>query len=205
MMIDRVFNAVSQPGTGFTEIGWLLVSEFGLGCAGHVLTRIIDYCDSLLADKFTQLINVRILEHSSKLDLVSFESPAFYDKLERARAQATDRIDMLSGMGRLGQQFVTLVSLSTGILLFSPWLLVLLVACLIPAFLGESHFAFLGYSLSRRLTPEQRQMDYFRLGTSKETAKELKVFGLANYFIEGYKRLADRAYQAHRLLSSKRL
>ena len=186
LIIDRVVNAVSQPGTGFTEIGWLLVSEFGLGCAGHVLTRIIDYCDSLLADKFTQLINVRILEHSSKLDLVSFESPAFYDKLERARAQATDRIDMLSGMGRLGQQFVTLVSLSTGILLFSPWLLVLLVACLIPAFLGESHFAFLGYSLSRRLTPEQRQMDYFRLlGSSKETAKELKVFGLANYFIEG--------------------
>ena len=70
--------------------------------------------------------------------------------------QATDRIDMLSGMGRLGQQFVTLVSLSTGILLFSPWLLVLLVACLIPAFLGESHFAFLGYSLSRRLTPETK-------------------------------------------------
>jgi ATP-binding cassette subfamily B protein len=88
-----------------------------------------------------------------------------------------------------------LVSLSTGILLFSPWLLVLLVACLIPAFLGESHFAFLGYSLSRRLTPEQRQMDYFRLlGSSKEAAKELKVFGLANY-----------AYQEHRLLSKKRL
>ena len=206
LIIDRVVNAVSQPGTGFAEIGWLLVSEFGLGCAGHVLTRIIDYCDSLLADKFTQLINVRILEHSSKLDLVSFESPAFYDKLERARAQATDRIDMLSGMGRLGQQFVTLVSLSTGILLFSPWLLVLLVACLIPAFLGESHFAFLGYSLSRRLTPEQRQMDYFRLlGSSKETAKELKVFGLANYFIEGYKGLSNRAYREQRLLSTKRL
>jgi hypothetical protein len=84
LIIDRVVHAVSQPGTDFAEIGWLLVSEFGLGCAGHVLTRIIDYCDSLLADKFTQLINVRILEHSSKLDLVSFESPAFYDKLERA-------------------------------------------------------------------------------------------------------------------------
>ena len=206
LIIDRVVQAISQPGNAFTEIGWLLASEFGLACAGHMLTRIIDYFDSLLADKFTQLINVRILEHSSKLDLVSFESPAFYDKLERARAQATDRIDMLSGMGRLGQQFVTLVSLSTGILLFSPWLLVLLVACLIPAFLGESHFAFLGYSLSRRLTPDQRQMDYFRLlGSSKETAKELKVFGLANYFIEGYKGLSNRAYQEHRLLSRKRL
>jgi ATP-binding cassette subfamily B protein len=206
LIIDRVVNAVSQRNTAFLEIAWLLVLEFGLACAGNVLARIIDYCDGLLADKFTKQINVRVLEHSSKLDLVSFESPAFYDKLERARAQATDRIEMLSGIGCLGQQFVTLVSLSTGILLFSPWLLVLLVACLIPAFLGESHFAFLGYSLSRRLTPGQRQMDYFRLlGTSKETAKELKVFGLAKYFIEGYKRLADSAYQAHRLLSSKRL
>ena len=123
LIIDRVVNAVSQGSMAFAEIGWLLLSEFGLACAGNVLTRIIDYCDSLLTDKFTKQINVRVLEHSSKLDLVAFESPTFYDKLERARAQATDRIDMLSGMGRLGQQLVTLVSLSTGILLVSPWLL----------------------------------------------------------------------------------
>ena len=75
LIIDRVVNAVSQNGSGFAEIGWLVISEFALACAGHVFTRIIDYCDSLLADKFTQQINVRILGHSSKLDLVSFESP----------------------------------------------------------------------------------------------------------------------------------
>lgn len=205
LIIDQVVQ-VTRTHSGSIHIWWLLTAEFGLVCGGIMLTRAIDYCDSLLTDLFTKQINIRVLEHASKLDLLAFENPTFYDKLERARSQATDRVDMLSGIGRLSQQGLTLISLSTGVLLFSPWLLVLLVACVIPAFLGESHFAFLGYSLSRRLTAEQRQMDYLRLlGTSKETAKELKIFGLSRYFIQSYGRMADHVYSAHRSLARKRL
>jgi len=69
--------------------------------------------------------------------------------------------------------------LAAGILFFSPWILVALVACVVPAFLGETHFAFMGYSLNFRQTPAKREMEYLRvLGGSKESAKELKLFGL---------------------------
>ena len=77
-------------------------------------------------------------------------------------------------------------------MLFSPWLLLVLIVCVIPAFLGESHFAFLGYSLAFSQTPVKRQMDYLRfLGVSKDSAKELKVFGLNTYLTDRFAKLAD--------------
>jgi hypothetical protein len=93
------------------------------------------------------------MEHASRLDLASYEDPLFHDKLERARVQATDRIAMIQAIGSVGQQMVTAVSLSLGIFWFSPWLLALLVVAVVPAFLGESHFAFLGYAQNIRQTP----------------------------------------------------
>ena len=91
--------------------------------------------------------------------------------------QATDRLGMIQSMGRLVQQVITAISLSVSIVLFSPWLLLLLIAGVVPAFLGESHFAFLGYAKNFRQTPIRRQLDYLRvLGGSKEAAKELKLF-----------------------------
>ena len=116
------------------------------------------------------------------LDLASYEDPLFHDKLERARVQATDRLGMVQQLGRLVQQVITTATLAASILFFSPWLLLVLIACVIPAFLGESHFAFLGYALAYRQTPVKRQIDYLRfLGASKDSAKELKLFGLSKF------------------------
>ncbi len=64
--------------------------------------------------------------------------------------QATDRIAMMQALGAVAQQVIAAVTLSLGIVWFSPWLLVLLVVAVVPAFLGESHFAFEGYSLNIR-------------------------------------------------------
>ena len=69
---------------------------------------------------------------------------------------------------------MTAVSMSVSIMVFSPWLMVLLIVGVVPAFLGETHFAFLGYAKNFRQTPVRRQLDYLRqLGGSREAAKEL--------------------------------
>src|SRR6202023_2223699 len=100
------------------------------------------------------------------------------------RVQATDRLVMIQAIGRLVQQVITTVTLSASIMLFSPWLMLLLIAGVIPAFLGESHFALLGYAKNFRQTPVRRQLDYLRvLGGSKEAAKELKLFGLREFLL----------------------
>src|SRR5581483_12484028 len=122
----------------------------------------------------------------------AYEDPVYYDRLERARVQATDRLGMIQSIGRLFQQAITTVSLSIGILLFSPWLLVLLVGCLLPAFLGESHYAFLNYAKNFRQTPTKRQLDYLRqVGGSKEAAKELKLFGLSGFLTDRFTQLSN--------------
>ena len=71
-------------------------------------------------------VSVRVMEHAASLDLLAYEDPAFYDRLERARVQATDRLYMIQAMGRLIQQVITTITLSVSIMLFSPWLLLLL-------------------------------------------------------------------------------
>lgn len=185
---------------------WLVGLEFGLAAVAGLLGRGTDYCDTLLADRFTLHISIRIMKHASRLDLASYEDPIFYDKLERARVQATDRLSMIQAMGRVIQQVITTVSLAAGVFFYSPWLLAILVLCVVPAFLGESHFAFLGYSLAHRQTPTKRQLDYLRvLGASKESAKELKLFGLAPFLSSEFTRLSEGIYHENVALARRRL
>jgi ATP-binding cassette, subfamily B, bacterial len=91
-------------------------------------------------------------------------------------------------------------------MLFSPWLMLLLIAGVLPAFLGESHFAFLGYAKNFRQTPIRRQLDYLRvLGGSKEAAKELKLFGLRQFLVDRFTRLSDQIYKEDVSLARRRL
>jgi ATP-binding cassette subfamily B protein len=206
LIIDAVVTHLTHAAMLRSDFWWLVAIEFGLACLTSILNRIVDYCDTLLADKFIRHISVRIMHHASRLDLASYEDPLFHDKLERARVQATDRLGMVQQLGRLVQQVITTATLAASILLFSPWLLLVLIACVIPAFLGESHFAFLGYAQAFRQTPVKRQIDYLRfLGASKDSAKELKLFGLSRYLTDRFKKLSDDIYVQNVSLAKRRL
>ncbi len=205
-IIDLVVAVVKHPGPLPNQIWLLLGAEFLLAALGNILGRAIDYTDARLADEFTREVSLRVMEHATRLDLASFEDPAFHDKLERARVQATDRIGMLNALGRLLLQTITLVSLSIGVIVYSPWLFLLLVICVVPAFTGETHFAFQGYTLAHGLTPVRRELDYLRvLGSSKESAKEVKLFGLGGHLRDRYAALTGEVIRKNRELTRKRL
>jgi ATP-binding cassette subfamily B protein len=193
--------------TALPHTFWLLVTlEFALASLAAMLGRALCFFDTVLADKFTRHISTRIMEHGSRLDLIRYEDPLFYDKMERARAQGTDRVMLVQMMGRLVQDLISAVALAVGIGFFSPWLLVFLIACVVPAFLGETHFAFLGYSLSFEQTPARRQMEYLRiLGGSRESAKELKLFGLGPFLVGRYKVLSDELHRQNVGLAKRKL
>ena len=205
-IIDNIVTVVERHQPISRTFWWLVATEFALAVASSVLTRLLDYLDSVLADKYTRHVSIEVMRHAAQLDLIAYEDPVFYDRLERARVQATDRLGMIQSIGRLLQQVVTALSLSISIVYFSPWLLLLLVAGVIPAFLGESHFAFLGYAKNFMQTPIRRKLDYLRiLGGSKEAAKELKLFGLSGYLTERFTRLSDEIYDQNVNLSVRRL
>jgi len=196
LIIDQTVKIISGDATGSISRIWLLLgAELALAVLGDVLGRCITLCDSLLGDKFTNHVSLRLMEHAGKLDLVSFEDPAFYDKLERARRQTSDRMGMLALLASMLQNGITLVFLSAGLVWFSRWFLVVLVAALAPVFLGESHFAQLGYSMLYRWTPQRRQLDYLRfLAASNQSAKEVKIFGLSPYLIQKAEELFSSFY-----------
>ncbi len=196
----RTYQPISR------HVWWLVGAEFGIAILGNFLGRGTDYLDALLADKYTRHVSIQVMKHSAELDLIAYEDPVFYDRLDRARVQATDRLAMIQAIGRLVQQLITTISLSVAIVIFSPWLMVLLIAGVVPAFLGETHFAFLGYAKNFRQTPIRRQLDYLRvLGGSREAAKELKLFGLSKFLTERFTKYSDQIYEENVRLSRRRL
>src|SRR5271156_4349761 len=206
LIIDNINNAVHAHQPVARGFWWLVAAEFSLAVLNSILIRATDYSDSLLADKYTRYVSIRVMNHAASLDLQAYEDPVFYDRLERARVQATDRLAMIQQIGRLVQQTITTITFSVSIMLFSPWLMLLLIAGVVPAFLGESHFAFLGYAKNFRQTPIRRQLDYLRiLGGSREAAKELKLFGLNGFLTDRFTRLSDEIYSENVALSRRRL
>src|SRR5271163_519488 len=206
LIVDILVHVHATHQAAGTRLWWLVAAAFSLAVFGSILSRGVDFLDALLADKYTRHVSVLVMKHAAQLDLTAYEDPVFYDRLERARVQATDRLGMIQSIGRLVQQVITTISLSVAIMLFSPWLLLMLVACVVPAFLGESHFAFLGYAKNFRQTPIRRQLDYLRvLGGSKEAAKELKLFGLAPFLTERFSRLSNQIYEEDVDLARRRL
>ncbi|HUL35638.1 MAG TPA: ABC transporter ATP-binding protein [Candidatus Eisenbacteria bacterium] len=195
IILDGVVSFISHGGPLRPHFWWWVGLEFAIAAVTMLLTRATDFTDALLADRYVKHISVRLMKQASSLDLATYEDPGFHDKLERARVQATDRLLLIQQLGRLLQQVIATIALAAGIVVFMPWLLLLLLVCVVPAFLWESHFAFLGYNLAFRQTPAKREMDYLRfLGVSKESAKELKVFGLNNYLTSRFASLADQIF-----------
>ena len=183
----------------------LLALELGIAIGSDLLGRVVNYADTLLSELFTNATSVRLMEHAAELDLEDFEDPELQDKLDRARRQTMGRMNLMSQLLGQAQDAVTVISFAAGLVAYAPWLIALLALALVPAFLGESHFNTLGYSLNYSWTPERRQLDYLRqVGASVETAKEVKIFNLHRFLIDRYRLLAERFYRANRTLARKR-
>ena len=199
LIIDAV---VARSSHVWTYVAW----EIGLAILSDILGRANGLTDSLLADLFSNNISFRLIRHAATLDLVSFEDPEFHDKLERARRQTVSgRLAVLSTLMNIGQDLLSLVSLSAGLILFNPWLMLLLAAAVIPAFLGESHFTALTYTVYFRYTPQRRELDYIRwLGASADSAKEVKIFGLGDYLAERYKNVSEKLAAENKAVAIRR-
>ncbi|MBV9340623.1 MAG: ABC transporter ATP-binding protein [Acidobacteria bacterium] len=206
LIVDILVDLSKHPAPVPVRLWWLVGAEFGLAVASSIVTRIIDYTDSLLANKYTRYVSIQVMKHASELDLTAYEDPVYYDRLERARVQATDRLVMIQSIGRLELQVITAITMSIAVMVYSPWLMLLLTLAVLPAFLGESHFAFLGYAKNFRQTPIKRQLDYLRVvGGTKEAAKELKLFSLSQFFTSRFARLSEIIYQQDVQLARRRL
>ena len=128
LIIDIVNNVITKHQPVSTHLWWLVAAEFSLALMTGIVGRMMDYSDALLANKYTRHVSIQVMKHASELDVIAYEDPIFYDRLERARVQATDRLAMIQSIGRLELQVITAVGWSAAVMFYSPWLMLLLIA-----------------------------------------------------------------------------
>ena len=205
LIIDEVVRLL-ETGDGDTDYLWRIVAlELVLALATDLLSRATTLIDGLLTDLISNRTSVDIMRHAATLDLYQFEDAEFYDKMERARRQTSGRAVLMSQLLAQFQSTITLVVLGVSVVAFNPWLILLLILAVIPSFIQENYFNQRKYSLTRSWTPERRELDYLRyIGASDVTAKEVKIFGLADFITERFDELSMKYYRQNRDLSVRR-
>ncbi len=205
LILDQIVGMIESPGMDPAPLWQWVGIELVLVFLSDLLNRGINLVDSLLGDLVSNQTSYELIRHAATLDLFQFENPEFYDKLERARRQTTGRTVLISQILTQVQDVISILALGAGLLFFNPWLILILIVAVLPAFLGESYFNQQSYSLTRSWTPERRELDYLRfIGASDQTAKEVKIFGLADFLANRFKDLAHRYFLANRRIAIRR-
>ncbi len=216
LIIDEVVRLSALQSPPDTLGGWwsggeaqllalYVLTELGLAILSDLLGRVTGLVDSLLSERLTVSMSIRLMDHAATLDLAQFEDAGFQDRLERARRQASGRMTLLGQILGQMQDLVTVLTFAAGLFAYNPWLILLLVIALVPAFLGEAHFNARSYSLDYRRTPERRELDYVRqTAASVDTAKEVKIFGLNGFLRDRYLDLSLGFYAANREIARAR-
>lgn len=204
-IIDEVILQVDLESPILEKLYWLIGIELVLAILSDVFNRLISLTDGLLGDLYSNASSIELIQKTAKVELASLEDSEFYDKLERARQQTTSRVSLMSNVLAQIQDIITIVSLISGLIYFYPILILLLVISIIPSFINELKYSQSSYSLQKSWTPERRELDYMRMiGASDITAKEIKLFGLADFISDTFKRISDKYYKANKKLSIKK-
>jgi ATP-binding cassette subfamily B protein len=168
--------------------------------------RGISLCQALLRAQLGQRVNVMILDKALELELAQFEDSEFYDKLTRARREASSRpLSLVNRTFGLAQNLVSLLSFGVLLVRFSPWAVVVLVIAGLPAFFAETKFSGDAFRLFRWRSPETRMQIYLETVLAREdNVKEVKLFGLGPLLLERYRDIFRRLYKRDRALAIRR-
>ncbi|PKM08308.1 MAG: ABC transporter permease [Gammaproteobacteria bacterium HGW-Gammaproteobacteria-4] len=209
-IVDAVVAAAQTVRAGgatpLPAVLWLVALEGALVAAMAGAQRGISFCQSLLRAQLGQRVNEMILEKALTLDLAQFEDAEFYDKLTRARREASSRpLSLVNRTFGLAQNLIALVSYAALLVQFSPWAMAVLVLAGLPAFLAEARFSGDAFRLFRWRSPETRMQLYLETVLAREDhAKEVKLFGLGPLLLERYRDIFHRLYAADRSLTLRR-
>jgi len=210
LIVDGVVNQMELVRGGaspdYWAVLWLVVLEGGIIAMLNAAQRGINACQSLLRAQLGFRVNEMILEKALTLDLAQFEDADFYDKLLRARRQASSRpLSLVMRSFALLQQLISLVSFGILIAQFSIWAMVLLIVAGLPAFVAETKFSGDAFRLFRFRAPEARLQNYLEIVLAREDhAKEVKLFGLGPLLLKRYREIFNKVYGEDRALTLRR-
>jgi ATP-binding cassette, subfamily B, bacterial len=205
LIVDAVVTAIRTASLGGRVVD-LVVIEGVLVALIAAAQRGLSVCQSLLRAQLGQRVNVMILEKALTLELQHFEDSEFYDKLTRARREASTRpLSLVTRTFGLVQNGISLVSYGALLAHFSPWAVMVLVLAGVPAFIAEAKFSGDAFRLFRWRSPETRMQLYLETVLGREDhAKEVKLYGLGPRLLERYRDIFRRIYREDRALTLRR-
>ena len=206
LIVDAVVAAIRAGGGVATHVAQLVLLEGVLVAAIAAAQRGLSLCQSLLRAQLGQRVNVMILEKALTLELQHFEDSEFYDKLTRARREASTRpLSLVTRTFGLVQNGISLVSYGVLLARFSPWAVAVLLLAGLPAFVAEAKFSGDAFRLFRWRSPETRMQIYLETVIAREDhAKEVKLYGLGPRLLERYRDIFRRLYREDRSLTMRR-
>lgn len=205
LIIDEIIAQVGSPEKDFSLLWKYVALEFILAIGSDLISRWVNLTDGLMGDLYANESSVKIIRKTNDIEISQLEDPEFYDKLEKARMQTNGRVNLLSSALNEAQNLISIVSLMAGLIYFEPWLIVLLVLSIIPAFINEIKFSGRRYSLVNSWTAERRELDYLRyIGANDKTAKEIKLFGLIDFIANRFKNLSNQYFLLNKKLAVQR-
>ena len=205
-IVDAVVAAMHAAGHDLQRVLRLVLFE-GLAVAALAgVQRGLSLCQALLRAQLGQRVNVMILEKALTLELRHFEDSEFYDKLTRARREASSRpLSLVMRTFGLGQNLISLLTFGVLLVKFSPWTVLVLLLAGVPAFIAEAKFSGEAFRLFRWRSPETRMQLYLETVLAREDhAKEVRLFGLGERFLARYRDIFTRLYREDRALSIRR-
>ncbi len=204
-LVDAVVLATASDGDGSRAMNFVLL-EAGLIVGMAAVQRAISMCQALLRAQLGHRVNVLILEKALTLELHHFEDSEFYDKLTRARREASSRpLSLVMRTFGLVQNIISLVTYGALLLGFSPLAVAVLAGASLPVFAAETRFSGEAFRLFRWRTPETRQQAYLETLIAREdSAKEVMLFGLGPTMLGRYDQIFRRLYVEDRNLTLRR-
>jgi ATP-binding cassette subfamily B protein len=210
LIVDAVLAAIragaAEQGAATRHALELVVLEGLLVAALAGVQRGVSHCQSLFRAQLGQRVNAMILEKALTLELAHFEDSEFYDKLTRARREASSRpLSLVMRTFGLAQNAISLASYGTLLAHFSPWAVALLVFAGLPAFIAEARFSGAAFRLFLWRSPETRMQHYLETLLAREDhAKEVKLFGVGPLFLHRYREIFRGLYREDRALAVRR-
>ncbi|HSQ70739.1 MAG TPA: ABC transporter ATP-binding protein [Steroidobacteraceae bacterium] len=208
-IVDAVLAAITAHAAGSTDLstvlGWVLLEGL-LVAALAAAQRGLSTCQSLLRAQLGQRVNEMILEKALTLELRHFEDSEFYDKLTRARREASTRpLSLVMRSFGLVQNAIAIVSFAVLLWQFSPWAVAVLFLAGLPAFVAEAKFSGDAFRLFRWRSPETRMQMYLETVLAREDhAKEVKLFELWPLLLERYRQIFRKVFKEDRALTIRR-
>ncbi len=196
-LVDLVTTLLGDQATaaqGMAQVLHYVALTGGATLAFMVTRALSNLAKEAQALLVADYIDGKVHERAVSADLAFYESPRYFDTLERARESGNQRPAQVIGNLMMLSRNSLMLAAVVVLLASIDWLLLpVLMVAILPGLLVRLHFTRHLYDWQRRRTQMERRAGYLDwLMTSNLHAKELRIYQLGDHLQAQYAKLREQ-------------